>query len=142
MSSSSTRHRRGFTLVEMMAVLAIIGLLSAVLIVSVRGYVVRGRLTTARLAVGQLAKAIELFETDEGRLPSEEEGLDVLKRPAVATNEPYYTGSLKDPWGRPYHYLVPGPDGRPFEVLSLGADGREGGSGPDADISHLDDPDA
>lgn len=122
------------TLIEVLAVVVILGLLAATLTVGLSGRIGKARHEIARTQIAQIAGAVETFRLDRRRLPSPSEGLGVLTAPADA---PYFleAGKLLDPWGKAYLYLVPGPDGQPFEVVTYGADGQPGGDGENADLS-------
>ena len=135
----SRRQRRGFTLIEMMVVLVLIGLLAGVVTVSVRHYLVAGKQQAARAQVSALRTAVETFNTIEGRYPTNDEGLDVLTRRTDRIPEPLWGSRTipADPWGRPYVYNSPGAQ-EPFEIISYGKDGREGGEGEDADVASYD----
>lgn len=130
-SNARRPSRRGFTLVEVLVVLAIVGLVMGLAGPRVLNAFADAKVKTARLQIESFGAALDLFYLDAGRYPTSEEGLSALvRRPLdlAAWNGPYAKGSSvpKDPWGRPYTYRAPGPSG-PYEIASLGADGREGG---------------
>lgn len=132
------RSRAGFTLIELMVVLAIIGVLAALIVPNVMDRADDARSLAARTDVGNLMQALKLYKLDNQRLPTGEQGLQALvARPAanpVPSNwKPYLEKLPNDPWGRPYQYLSPGVKGE-VDVMSLGADGQVGGEGKDADI--------
>lgn len=128
----------GFTLVELLVVLAILTLLAGLVGPRVLGQLGGAKTKTAAVQIADLEKALEIFKLDVGRFPTNEEGLEALnKRPATAAgwSGPYLkgTGVPPDPWGHPFRYANPGAGGG-IEVLSLGADGAPGGEGENADI--------
>ncbi len=123
-------NEKGFTLVELMVVIVIIGLLATVVIINVMPATDRAAMTKARADIATLEQAIDMYRLDHLRYPTEQEGLQAL----VAGN--YIRRLPADPWRNPYAYRAPGVDGREFQIISLGADGREGGSGEDEDISN------
>lgn len=128
---------RGMTLIEVLAVVVILGLLAATLTVSFRGQIGRAKRELAKTGIGVVVTAIENFALEAGRVPTMEEGLTALTAVPPGRGEPYLkSDKLHDPWGRPYQYLVPGTASA-YEVRSLGADGRAGGSpgSDDEDIS-------
>ncbi|MFM8588890.1 MAG: type II secretion system major pseudopilin GspG [Limnohabitans sp.] len=132
------RPTRGFTLIELMVVLAIIGVLAALIVPNVLGRADEARVTAARTDVGQLMQALKLYRLDNQRYPSNEQGLQALiarptAEPVPVNWKPYLEKLPRDPWGRPYQYLNPGLKGE-VDVLSLGADGQPGGDGFNADI--------
>ncbi|MEM9167437.1 MAG: type II secretion system protein GspG [Planctomycetota bacterium] len=131
--------RRGMTLVEVLAVVVILGLLASTLAVGFSGSFGKGRREIARTGVALVAGKVELFQLEHGAWPSMDDGIARLGPPNAAPTAAYFLGEDKqvDPWGRTYQLVVPGPDGHPFEVLCLGADGEPGGEGPDADISSV-----
>jgi len=134
----SSRRQRGFTLIELMVVLAIIGVLAALIVPNVLGRADEARVTAARTDVGNLMQALKLYRLDNQRYPSAEQGLQALvSRPTVEPLplnwKPYLEKLPRDPWGRPYQYLNPGAHGE-VDVLSLGADGQPGGEGFNADV--------
>jgi len=122
------RSEDGFTLIELMVVLVILGLLATIVIINVLPAADRAKLTTAHASVTNLEEAIELFNLHNHRYPTNEEGLAVL----VTSRQ--LRRLDKDPWGNDFAYRLPGRAGRPFDVYSMGADGREGGDGDNADI--------
>jgi general secretion pathway protein G len=124
------RGEDGFSLVELMVVLVIIGLLATIVIINVMPAADRAAVTKARADIATLEQAIELYRLDHMRYPTADEGLQSLVSGRYVRRLP------EDPWGNPYRYNVPGPEGDPFQVASLGADGREGGSGQDEDIAN------
>ena len=129
-----TRLRQGMTLVEILAVVIILGLLSTTLVVGLGGRLGRAKTEIARTQIVRIVEALELFRITSHRLPTGAEGLDVLSRDPASEYflEP---AQLIDPWGRPFLLVVPGPDGRAFEVKTYGADGAPGGTGEDRDLS-------
>jgi len=130
---SQTRGREGFSLTELMIVLVIIGMLAGVIAVNVHGHLQRAKQKVARLEISRICAALEDFNAEYGRYPTEEEGLESLTIKSEKFPEPPLEGGLTDPWGHPYQYNCPGRERR-YEVMSLGGDGREGGGGIDEDI--------
>lgn len=138
-------HRqRGFTLLEMLVVLVIIGLIASLVGPRLFAKVDSSKVQVADTQVRMLRGAVESFRLDVGRMPSAEEGLEVLTR-APSDDKggsrwrgPYLDEGLpKDPWGNSYQYSIPGADGMPFALYSFGADGQRGGEGNDADVGFL-----
>jgi len=130
--------RRGFTLIELMVVLVIIGVLAALIVPNVLDRTDDARATAAKADINNLVQALKLYKLDNQRYPSAEQGLEALvKKPtagAVPPNWRTYLDKLPaDPWGRPYQYINPGVKGE-IDVFSLGADGQAGGDGKNADI--------
>lgn len=133
------RSEAGFTLVELLVVLAILVLLATFVGPRVIGYLGSSRTQAAKVQIESLSSSLELFRIDAGRLPTVEEGLKALvERPAAVQvwNGPYLkkSGVPLDPWGRPYIYRVPGQSGE-FDILTLGADNAPGGTGENADVT-------
>ncbi|ALK87492.1 Type II secretion system protein G precursor [Limnohabitans sp. 63ED37-2] len=131
-------RQRGFTLIELMVVLAIIGVLAALIVPNVLGRADDARITAARTDVGNLMQALKLYKLDNQRFPTTEQGLNALilkptTEPVPGNWKPYLDKLPSDPWGRPYQYLSPGLKGE-VDVLSFGADGRAGGEGNNADL--------
>lgn len=132
------RSDAGFTLIELLVVLVILGLLAAIAGPRVIGYLGGARSDTARVQLGALEQALDLYRLDVGQYPSTEEGLAALIRaPSGSTwwAGPYLGRSEVplDPWGHDFVYRAPGSDG-PYDLYTLGADNRPGGSGEDAPI--------
>ena len=129
---------RGFTLVELMVVIVIIGLLATVVMVNVMPSQDKAMATKAKADIATLEQAMEMYRLDNLTYPSGAAGLDALVTPpagpAGASRPGGYVKSLpKDPWGRPYQLVVPGRAGA-FDIYSLGGDGAPGGEGENADI--------
>lgn len=134
----TSRRARGFTLLELLVVILIIGLLTGIVGPRLLSQITKSEVTTARAQMDALAKALQAFRIDTGRFPTTAEGLQALvQQPANETRwrGPYLDGTLPDdPWGSPYQYRTPGQNGREYELLSYGKDRSAGGSGDDADL--------
>lgn len=135
-----SRLSAGFTLLELLVVVAIIGLLAAYVGPRYVGQLNKSEATAARTQIEALARALESYRLDNGNYPSAETGLNALRlRPANQPrwNGPYLQKEIPvDPWGNAYFYRLSNAasSGRDFELLSFGRDGRPGGSGENADI--------
>jgi general secretion pathway protein G len=130
---------RGFTLLELLVVIVIIGLLAAYVGPKYFSQLGKSEVTVARAQIEAFEKSLDTYRLDVGRYPSTEEGLNALmSAPPTAAgkwNGPYLKkGVPMDPWGHPYQYRVPGTKGE-YEIVSLGKDGQPGGTGDSADIS-------
>ena len=134
---NSKRRFAGFTLLELLVVIVIIGLLAGYVAPRYFSQVGKSEIQVAKAQIESIEKALDQFRLDVRRYPTAEEGLDALvAKPASASNwsGPYLKKAVPaDPWGRPYVYRVPGEKNE-FQLLSLGRDGKAGGSGEDADI--------
>lgn len=135
------RHRNGFSLVELMVVIFIIGLLATVVLINVLPSQDKAMVVKARSDIATLEQGMEMYRLDMASYPGQGEGLTALKTPPANLSMPqnYRSGGYvkdvpSDPWGHPYQYQVPGRDGRAFEIFSLGADGQPGGTELNADI--------
>jgi len=130
--SRSRRSEAGFTLVEILVVITIIGLIMSLVGPRVLSYLSDSKVKTARIQIQGFSAALDLYYLDNGRYPTSTEGLGALtQRPdgAASWNGPYLNGNSvpKDPWGRPYVYKFPGQQGA-YDIVSLGPEGREGDS--------------
>ena len=143
-SRALARTNDGFTLIEMLVVMVIIGLLAGLVGPRLFSKVDQSRVQTAQAQVKMLRGAVESLRLDIGRYPTVDEGLGLLSKPpadpalAPRWRGPYLEDALPlDPWSHPYQYSLPGADGQPFALYSLGADGKRGGEGDDRDIGIL-----
>lgn len=136
------RSEAGFTLIEMMVVVVILGLLATVVVINVLPSQDRAMREKARADIAVLEQAVESYRLDNFTYPSAEDGLTALVTPPASLTRPdrYREGGYikrlpSDPWGNPYRYARPGKHG-PFDIYSFGADDREGGEKNDADIGN------
>jgi general secretion pathway protein G len=125
----------GFTLIEIMVVVVIIGLLAAMIVPSVVGHVEQARVTRAHQDIQALGTALTMYRIDNFKYPTTDQGLKALiERPADPTIKNWreggyiQQGSLKDPWGNEYQYVFPGTHGHEYDLFSLGANGEDGGT--------------
>ena len=121
----TARRRAGFSFIEVMMVVVIIGLLAGGVAWKVTGVMDTAKANRAKSDIAAIENAVEHYYLQHSRYPSNSEGLE---------NVALKSGKKKDPWGHPYRYNRPGEGDAPFEVFTLGADGREGGEGADTDI--------
>ena len=135
-----TSRQRGFTLLEVMVVVVILGILAALVVPKIISRPDDARVVAAKQDIASLMQALKLYRLDNQRYPSTEQGLQALVvRPATAPIPPdwkaggYLDRLPRDPWGNPYQYLNPGLHGE-FDIVSFGSDGEPGGEGNDADI--------
>lgn len=131
---------RGMTLVEVLAVVVILGLLAGTLAVGFSGAFRKGKHELAKTAIGLLVARVELYGLEhDGRLPDSTVGLAALSDGQASPTASYYVSAdkLLDPWNRPYQFLVPGPGGHPFEIVTFGADGQPGGIDDNEDLSSV-----
>ncbi|MBX6963000.1 type II secretion system protein GspG [Alcaligenes faecalis] len=140
--SLQSRAQQGFSLIEVMVVVVIMGIMAALVVPSLMDRPDQARAVAARQDIAALTQALKLYRLDNGRYPSTAQGLAALhQRPAQPPEprnwRPYMDRLPNDPWGNPYQYLQPGVHGE-IDVFSLGADGQAGGSGSDADIGNWD----
>ena len=136
-------NKPGFTLIELMAVIVILGILATIVAVNVSPFLQRANLEKMRADIAQIEKALELYKFNELSYPTTDQGLialvkphNALKRPYLYPEEGYINLSPKDPWGRGYLYIQPGQQSKKYDIYSLGADGIEGGVGDNADIGN------
>lgn len=140
-AKNPTAASAGFTLIEIMVVIVILGILAAIVAPNIIGRVEQARITRAKTDIQTIEAALKMYRIDNSRYPTTEQGLEALVRKPAGTNLPKYTpgGYLErlrvDPWNSPYQYLYPGQNGR-VDIYSFGADGLPGGADGDADIGN------
>ena len=136
------RRQRGFTLIEIMVVIAILGILAALIVPKIMSRPDEARRVAAHQDIGTIMQAMKLYRLDNGRYPTQDQGLQALVQKPTAEPVPnnwkeggYLERLPNDPWGNPYQYRFPGQnDPEEYEIWSFGADGKEGGEGANADI--------
>jgi general secretion pathway protein G len=141
MKTNPSRRARGFSLLELVIVLMILGTIMALVAPRIFGNLEKANQQLAKARMEQLAGQLEILRLEVGRYPNAQEGLRaLLEKPGSMEkwNGPYVkdVAVLKDPWGNDFKYTAPGQNSRPFDILSLGADGKEGGEGEAKDIAN------
>jgi general secretion pathway protein G len=138
------RDRSGFTLIEIMVVIVILGLLAALVVPKLIGRTEEAKKTQARIQIKNIEQALMLFKLDNGFFPTTDQGIEALIKipgagriPKNYRKDGYMDRLPKDPWGNPYVYVSPGSHGE-YDISSYGADGTAGGEGEDADIDSWD----
>ena len=143
MNSTSPRHTGGFTLIEIMVVVVILGILAAIVVPRVMDNPDKARVVTAKQQIRTIETALNMYRLDNFKYPTTDQGLEALvSAPADASVKNFKQGGYmpklpNDPWGNPFQYLNPGTRGE-IDIYSLGADGQPGGDGVDADIGSWD----
>jgi general secretion pathway protein G len=139
-AASRARRHRGFTLIEIMVVIAILGILAALIVPKIMSRPDEARRVAAKQDIGSIMQALNLYRLDNGRYPTQDQGLPALVQKPSTDPVPnnwkdggYLEKLPNDPWGHPYQYLNPGVHGE-IDVFSYGADGKPGGDGNDSDI--------
>ncbi|MBD3641046.1 type II secretion system major pseudopilin GspG [Marinobacter pelagius] len=143
--TSKTMHKqskqRGFTLIEIMVVMVILGLLVAIVAPNIMGRSDQAKVTIAETQLKNIQSALDLYRLDNSHYPSTQQGLEALVSKPSGSPEPnnwnpdgYLKSVPEDPWGNQFQYVSPGTEG-PYDLYSYGADGQEGGDGDAADIS-------
>jgi general secretion pathway protein G len=142
MQNPCSRGRRhgGFTLIEVMVVVVILGILAAIIVPKVMGKPDQARMTKAKQDIRAIESALNMYKLDNYQYPSTEQGLKALvEKPTTDPKPPHWSGYLEhvpvDPWGHKYHYLNPGTHGT-IDVYTLGADNHSGGDGVNADVGN------
>ena len=137
-----TKREKGFTLIELMVVIVILGVLAGLIVPRLTDKPERARVVKAKMQIENISMALKQFKLDNGFYPSTEQGLQALvSKPSGGQELKYYPGKgyisqiPEDPWGNEYIYIYPG-EHEDFDLLSLGADGKEGGDGFDEDIGN------
>jgi general secretion pathway protein G len=137
------KYNKGFTLIELMAVLVILGILATIVVVNVSPVFQRANFEKVRADMAQTTKALELYKFNEMTYPNTSQGLDALITPHSELKNPFlfpdggYISSIPlDPWGREYLYIYPPQKSRNFDLFTLGADGLEGGTGENTDLGN------
>lgn len=135
---------RGFTLIEILVVMVILGMLAALVVPNIIGRGDDAKVDTAKIEIHNIANTLDMYKLDNHSYPSTEQGLEALVTKPSGSPEPknwqqdgYLSKPPHDPWGNPYQYISPGEHGA-FDLYSLGADGQEGGEGYAADIGNWD----
>jgi general secretion pathway protein G len=141
------RDRRGFSLIELMIVMVIMGILATLLVPRIMDRPEEARRTKAKMDIKNIENALKLYKLDSGTYPTTEQGLEALIRKPETAPVPlkwreggYIDGNAvpQDPWGHPYYYTSPAQDGKEYEIVSYGRSGETGGTGKDASISSSD----
>ncbi|CAB3790058.1 type II secretion system major pseudopilin GspG [Paraburkholderia fynbosensis] len=139
-AGSRSRRQRGFTLIEIMVVIAILGILAALIVPKIMSRPDEARRVAAKQDIGTMMQALKLYRLDNGRYPTQEQGLRALIEKPSADPVPsnwkdggYLERLPNDPWGNAYQYLNPGVHAE-IDVFSYGADGKAGGEGNDSDV--------
>jgi len=147
MAGKKLQERRGFTLIELMIVIVIVGILATLLIPRIMERPEEARRVKAKMDIRTIESALKLYKIDSGEYPTTEQGLQALiNKPDTAPvpmkwrDGGYLDGNAvpKDPWGNPYNYTSPTQDGKDYEITSYGRTGQPGGTGRDAEISSAD----
>jgi len=135
--------QRGFTLIEIMVVVVILGILAAIVVPNVFGNVEKARISKVKQDIRSFETALALYKMDNFKVPTSDQGLQALvtqpNDPTIRNFKPggYLTGGVKkDPWGNDYKYVTPGSHGGEYDIFTLGADNQEGGEGDNADIGN------
>jgi len=132
MYAKTKSSRNAFSLVELVAVVVIIGLLSSLVAIQTRSYLIASKQNAARAEIATMVSALEAFYADQSRYPSNDEGIEILIKGTRSFPDGFLKKLPRDPWGYAYEYVSPAADAA-FEIICLGADGREGGEGSNAD---------
>ena len=137
------KNKSGFTLIELMAVIVILGILATIVAINVSPFLQRANLEKMKADISQVEKALELYRFNEMQYPTTDQGLaalvlphEKLKRPYLFPEDGYIKSVPLDPWGQEYFYLYPGLQNKKYDVYSLGADELEGGVGDNTDIGN------